>query len=225
MEGMKHFHYVALAAAILLAPAFVLAEETSVSANADATLKADLPAQTGKPRPLVAPGQILKNIRENASSPRADIKNTREDARLKIEAKKEEVRAKVDAAKEKAREKFSQAVQISVNNIIDRLTGAAEHLGTIATRIDSRISELQAKGINMDASIALLTSARSDITTAQDKITAVGAALSAALANATPKTEMAKVRAAVKAAEDALRTAKGSLKATLDSIKAANINQ
>ena len=72
---MKNFHYVALTAALLLAPAFVLAEETSVSANTDATLK------TEKPRPLIAPGQILKNIRENASSTRAEIKDVREEAR------------------------------------------------------------------------------------------------------------------------------------------------
>src|SRR3989344_2621516 len=154
---MKNFHYIALTAAILLAPAFVLAEETSVSANTDATLK------TEKPSPLVAPGQILKNIRENASSTRADVKNLREDARLKIETKKEEVRAKVDAVRERAKAKFSQAVQISVNNIIDRLSGNAENLGNIATRIDGRISELQAKGINMDASVELLTAARADI--------------------------------------------------------------
>ena len=215
---MKNFHYIALTAAILLAPAFVLAEETGVSANTDATLK------TENPRPLVAPGQILKNIRENASSTRAEIKDVREEARLKIETKKEEVRAKVDAVKEKAKVKFSQAVQISINNIIDRLSGNAENLGNIAARIDSRISELQAKGINMDASVELLTAARADIATAQDKITVVGTALSAAIASATPKNEMTKIRAAVKAADDAIRAAKASLTATLDAVKAANIN-
>ena len=215
---MKNFHYVALTAALLLAPAFVLAEEIGVSANTDATLK------TEKPRPLTAPGQILKNIRENASSTRAEIKDVREETRLKIETKREEVRTKIEAVKEKARQKFSQAVQTSIANIVDRLTGNAENLGNIATRIDSRISELQAKGINMDASIALLTTARADITAAHDKITAVGTTLSAALASATPKNEMTKIRAAVKAAEDAIHTAKDSLKATLDSVKAANIN-
>ena len=215
---MKNFQYVALTAALLLAPAFVLAEETSVSANTDATLK------TEKPRPLVAPGQILKNIRENASSTRADIKNVREDARLKIETKREEVRTKIEAVKEKARQKFSQAVQISINNIVDRLTNHINKLGEIATRIDSRISELQAKGITMDASVELLTVARADIAAAQDKITAVGTALSEALASATPKNEMPKIRAAVKAADDAIRAAKASLKATLEAVKAATIN-
>jgi len=227
---MKNFHYVALTAALLLAPAFVLAEEAGVSANTEARIKNE------KPRPPLAPGQILKNIRENASTTRAEVKDVRreikgevkqvrEESRLKIEAKRAEVKIKVEAAKEKAKEKFGEAVQRSVGNIVDRLTRHVEKLGEIATRIDSRISELQAKGINMDASIELLTTARADIAAAQDKVAGVGAALSAALASTTPKGEMPKVRAAVKAAEDALRAAKDSLKTTLESIRAANSSQ
>ena len=218
----KLLQTVAVTSAVLLAPAFVFAQEADVTVTAEASATTNVKPE--KPRPLVAPGQILKNIRENASSTRADIKNMREDARLKIETKKEEVRAKVDAVKEKARAKFSQALQTSINSKVDRLTNHINKLGEIATRIDSRISELQAKGITMDASVELLTAARADIAAAQDKITAVGTALSAALSSATPKNEMPKIRAAVKAADDAIHTAKASLKVTLDSVKAATIN-
>src|SRR3989338_4914887 len=203
---MKNLRYIALTAALLLAPAFVLAEEADQVSPASAAKP-----QTDRPKPpvlkiLPAPGQILKNIRDNASSTRADIKNIkteardfvgvkrddikarlasstpevrqkmRDDGRVQIEAKRAEVKIKVEAAKEKAKEKFGEAVQRSVGNIVDRLTRHVEKLGEIATRIDSRISELQAKGINMDASIELLTTARADIAAAQDKVAGVGAA-------------------------------------------------
>ncbi len=254
-RGMKNLQYIALTAALLLAPAFVLAEEADRVSPTSA-----VKASTERPKPpvlkiLPAPGQILKNIRENASTTRVEIKNVKEDVRaftgakkdvivarvasstpeerkqireegrMLIEQKKAEVRTKVEAAKEKAKEKFGEAVQRSVGNIVDNLTKHVGQLGEIATRIDGRISELQAKGTNMDASIALLTAARADITAAQDKVTAVGAALTAALTSATPKTEMTKVRAAVKAAEDAIRAAKDALKTTLDSLKTASITQ
>ena len=255
---MKNLRYIALTAALLLAPAFVLAEEADQVSPTSATIK----PLTDRPKPpvlkilpLPAPGQILKNIRDNASSTRADIKNIkteardfvgvkrddikarlasstpqerqqmRDDGRIKIEQKRVEVKIKVEAAKEKAKEKFGEAVQRSVGNIVDNLTKHIEQLGEIATRIDARITERQANGSNMDAPIALLTTARADIAAAQDKLTAVGAAMTAALSSATPKTEMPKVRAAVKAAEDAIRTAKDALKQTLDSLKTANITQ
>ncbi len=154
-----------------------------------------------------------------ASSTPEDRQQVREEGRARVEEKRAEVKIKIEAAKDKAKEKFSQGVQASVNNIVDRLSGAIENLGTIATRIDNRISTLQAKGISMDASVTLLAAARADIAAAQDKVTAVGTALTTALASATPKNEISKVRAAVKAAEEATKTAKQSLQKTLESVR------
>ena len=121
--------------------------------------------------------------------------------------------------KQKAKEKFGTAVQRSVGNIVDALTNAIERLTAIADRIDARITEAQSQGKDTATSTALLAGARTDISAAQDKVAAVGTALSAALASTTPKGEMPKVRAAVKAAEDAIRTAKQSLQKTLNSLK------
>lgn len=145
----------------------------------------------------------------------------REDSRMLIEQKKADVKTKIDAAKEKAKEKYSENVQTSVTNITDRLTNDANNLSTIAGRIDSRISELQAKGVNMDEAVTLLTAARADIAAAQDKITAVGAALTTALSSSAPKEKLAPVRTAVKAAEDALKAAKESLRNTFTAVKTA----
>src|SRR3989344_1687472 len=168
---MKNLRYIALTAALLLAPAFVLAEEADQVSPASAAKP-----QTDRPKPpvlkiLPAPGQILKNIRDNASSTRADIKNIkteardfvgvkrddikarlasstpevrqkmRDDGRVQIEQKRAEVRTKIEAAKEKAKEKFGEAVQRSVGNIVDNLTKHIEQLSEIATRVDARITE------------------------------------------------------------------------------------
>src|SRR3989344_2988610 len=154
-----------------------------------------------------------------SSTTAAELGEKRVEMRDKLEAKKANVQNHIEAAREKAKEKFSEAVQTSVNNITDRLTKAATHLASIADRIDARIKEYEDKGKDMSISVGLLSTARADIATAQDKITAVGAALTAALGSATPKTEMPKVRDAVRAAEEAIRTAKESLHKTLESTR------
>lgn len=158
-----------------------------------------------------------------SSSTVAAREEKREEMRDKLEAKKEEVKTRIEAAREKAKEKFGEAVQKAVGNIADRMTKAGEHLTSIASRIDSRIKEYEAKGKDMSISIGLLATARTDIAAAQDKITAVGSALSAALAASSPKEQMPTVRAAVKAAEEALKKAKESLQKTLESVRAESV--
>lgn len=154
-----------------------------------------------------------------SSTTMAQMEAKRQEMREKLEQKKEEVHDRVEAAREKAQQKFGEAVQRSVSNIIDRLTKAAEHLTSIADRIDARIDEREAQGFNMSVSIGLLSTARTDIATAQDKIKAVGTTLTTALSSTTPKGEVPKVRAAVTVAEDALKKAKDSLQKTLESVR------
>ncbi len=170
-----------------------------------------------------------ENIRRIASTTKPFIEEhrgmastsveARMEMRIKLEDKRQEVEQKIEAAKQKAQAKFSQAVQTSVGNITDMLTRHVGDLTKIADRIDARITELQGKGADMTQSLMLLAQARTDITTAQTAVAAVGTTLSAALSAATPKTEVPKVRAAVKAAEDAIHTAKDSLQKTLQSVR------
>src|SRR3989344_5766323 len=197
---MKNLTYIALALGLLLAPAFAL-------------------AQDAKPLRPFAPPPVKNIIRDIASTTHAEIKDFRGEIKNKIEAKREGVRTRVEEAKQKAKEKFGSAVQRSVGNIVDALTNAIERLTAIADRIDAKIAERQSQGKDTATSTALLAGARTDISAAQDKVAAVGAALSTALASTTPKGEMPKVRAAVKAAEEAVRTAKQSLQKTLNSLK------
>ena len=92
----------------------------------------------------------------------------------------------------------------------------------IADRTDARIQELENKGHDMSGSLELLADARADIAAANDKITAVNQALATAMSQGTTtaKAQIPAVRAAVKAAEDALLTAKRDLIKTLESVKA-----
>lgn len=224
----------ALVSALLLAPAFVFAQDTAAttntSAEATATVKPPRPPEV-KPRPLVLP--TPQKIREMATSSRpaavrsvlgermaSSTLKVHEELRLKLETKREEARVKVEAAKEKARQKFGEAVQTSVGNIVDRLTKAIERLTTLASRVETRITELETTGADMSFSTELLVTARTNIATAQDKATAVGVALTAALSSSKPKEQMQTVRAAVKAAEDALKIAKQSLQDTLGQVRA-----
>ncbi|MSR70726.1 hypothetical protein EXS62_01665 [Candidatus Kaiserbacteria bacterium] len=198
---MKKLYYVALTSVLVATPLFALADEL--------------------PRPL--PLQVPQKIREAASSTRAQmqvkVEQKREEMKTKIETKREEVKTKIEDAKEKAKERFGEAVQKSVGNITNRLSEGANRLSELADKIERRIAERVAKGENLDASTALLATARTDIVAAQDKVTAVGAALSAALTSTTPKAQVDSIRVAVKAAEDALRSAKLSLQKTLESMR------
>ncbi len=169
-------------------------------------------------KPLLLNRDTVLKMMTGTSSPE-QRKQMREDSRDALEAKKAAIASTTEAARARAQVKFGEAVQTSVGNITNMLTRAGEKLVEIANRIDARITEKQGQGADMTTSAALLVQARADIATAQDKITAVGTALTAALSSATPKTEVTKVRAAVKAAEDALHTAKDSLQKTLESMR------
>ncbi len=197
---MKTFAHIALALGLVLAPAFALAQDS-------------------KPQRPFTPPPIKNIIRDIASTTRSGIKDLRSEIKNKIETKREETKTRIEAAKEKAKEKFGEAVQRSVGNIVDSLTKAIDRLTNIADRIDGRITELAGQGRDMGTSTALLAEARNDISAAEATVTAVGTTLTSALASTSPKGEMPKVRAAVKAAEDAIRTAKQSLQKTLDSLK------
>jgi HAMP domain-containing protein len=167
---------------------------------------------------LIAPALAL------AEGPRADIKNGREDGRALLEQKKSDIKLKIEVAKEKARTKYGEAVQRSVGNIVDQLSKHVTDLTNIATRIDTRITELQGNGKDMSTSISLLATARTAIATAQDKVSAVGTTLAAMLSNTNPKSQFQSVRDAVKAAEGAIKTAKQSLQKALESVKTAATN-
>lgn len=224
---MKNLRYVLVALGLLLAPAFVLAQEVKPrppvplvpkARDIASTTKANIQDKKVEVRTLMQERKeeikTILNTRKIATSSEA-----RAEIRLKIETKKVEVQARIDAAKAKAKEKFGEAVQKSVGNIVNRLQKAVEHLTSIAERIDTHLAKLSSEGKDTDNAVALLAVARADIAIAQDKITAVGSALSAALASTNPKEQMPTVRAAVKAAEEAIKTAKESLKAVLESLR------
>ena len=169
-------------------------------------------ASTSKPRTLPPPpklGPVIREINKVASTTRERL--------VQI---KDAIAEHREAATERARERFGAVVQKTVTNIIDRLTGAAEELTTIAARIKAHIETKQAAGLAMAGSSAALATAEADISTAESKIGDASAALSAALASTSPKGEMVRVRSAVKAAEEALKVAKQSLKETLQAVRA-----
>src|SRR3990167_5291316 len=152
---MKNLRYIALTAALLLAPAFVLAQSASIDIGADVRVK-QLPAV----RPA-ASAQVRVETKANVDASHAEMQanreQKREEMRTKMEERQTEVRAKIEAAKTKAQEKYGEAAQRSVGNIVDMLTKATERLGGIADKISARIIELQGMGVAMDGSAGLYT--------------------------------------------------------------------
>lgn len=166
-------------------------------------------------------------IRGIASTTRAIGASTTEMVKTRVAAikdllanKRADSKKRADEARAKARERFGEHVQTLVGNVSARLASTSAHLSGIADRIDERIDTLEDEGHDMGASIALLATARTDLSLADDKILAVNVALEAAMATTTPKSQMPQVRAAVKSAEAALKLVKDDLQKTIRSIKA-----
>lgn len=231
-----------LTALIVLTPAFAMAQTATLNAGAYETDgHKDVQASTsereheGDRVPKLGPAIKAINysahaeLKGIASSTRGELKHiassTNEMVRAKVEAiksliekKREDGKKRADEAREKAHERFGAHVEELVGKISTRLASTSAKLGSIADRIDTRISARQAEGQDMSNSIVLLATARTDISAANDKILAVNTALDAAMGTTTPKGKMPAVRAAVKAAEDALKLAKNDLIKTLRSI-------
>lgn len=178
-------------------------------------------SSTTPPKPRLGPA-----IKDIASSTRALSSSTVEMVKARVEAikqliekKREDMKHRADNARQIAKERFGEHVETLVGKVSVRLASTSANLSAIADRMDARIDTLQDEGHDMDGSIALLATARTDISAANDKILAVNTALEAAMGTTTPKAQMPAVRAAVKAAEDALKLAKDDLMKTLRSIK------
>ncbi len=211
--------------AVVLAPAVASAQQGQGN-TLRAQVQADVRAST-TPAGLPKLGPAIKNI---ASTTRAEIQggasSTIEMVRARVEAikgliekKRGDMKARAEEARTKAKERFGENVEKHVTNISNRLASTSAHLDQIADRIDSRIDTLEDEGYDMSDSIALLATARTDLSAANDKILAVNVALEAAMSTTSPKSQMPAVRAAVKAAEDALKLVKDDLMKAVRSIK------
>ncbi|MEK7068266.1 MAG: hypothetical protein AAB964_00435 [Patescibacteria group bacterium] len=215
--------------ASLLVPSLALAQ---TGASAGATVNASSSQNRAAPLPKLGPA--IKNI---ASTTRDAIKTsastTREAIKVRVDAihalieqhkeavaeRKATLELRVEAAKTKARAKFNERIQQTVEALVDKLTNATDKLDAMADRVEEYIGTLESEGKDMSGSEALLAEARADITTAVEKATAASAALDAALASSTPKTEMPKVRAAIEEARVAIRAAHASLREVVVSIR------
>lgn len=222
---MKKLIALILAAAVL-APAVAAAQQGPGAPVLRGELRADVRAST-TPAGIPKLGPAIKNM---ASTTRAELKgmgsSTVEMVKARVAAikdlidqKRAESHKRADEARKEARERFGEHVEKLVINVSARLASTSAHLSGIADRIDERIDALEDEGYDMSASIALLATARTDLSVADDKILAVNAALEAAMATTTPKTQIPAIRTAVKAAEDALRLVKDDLHKTVRSIK------
>lgn len=206
----------------VLAPAFAMAQ----TPNLHADVRAEAHASTTRP---LTPGSVPKlgpAIKNIASTTRAIGSSTVEMVKARvaaikeiIEKKHEDMKKRADDARAKARARFGEHVGELVGRVSDRLATSSAKLGSIADRIDARIDAFSSQGHDMSESIALLATARTDLSAANDKILAVNAALQTAMSTTTPKGQMPALRAAVKSAESALKLAKEDLMKTLRSVK------
>lgn len=217
-----------LIASLILTPAFAVAQGTGINASIRGEVKADMHASSTRPMPHKL-GPAIKNL---ASTTRAEWKGSASTTRAAVKAKIDAMHALIDshkatmkeraeAARAKAKENFGERIEKLVGQVSNRLASSSAKLSALALRIDARIEAHEAAGHDMSASSELLATAQADLADANNKITAVNQALADAMSvgTTTAKAAMPSVRAAVKAAQDALSLAKEDLQKTLRSIK------
>lgn len=210
-------------ALVLLSPALALAEGPGAGLRGDVRAEARMGDDSRKLGPAIKnlASTTRAELKGAASSTREIIRHKLDDLHDLIETHKDTMQKRADDARERAKERFGEHVQKLVGTISDRLASSSARLAAIATRIDTRITALEAQGYDMSSSSALLAVAQSDLAAANVKITAVNQTLADAMSmsTTTAKAKIPAVRAAVVAAEDALKLVKSDLAKTLGSIK------
>lgn len=105
-----------------------------------------------------------------ASSTRKDGKNT---VREGLEGRKEAIKQAVEEKREEIAEKVKERLAEHISKVIERHNAALTRLENVARRIESRITKMEAEGVDVAKSKELLATAKMKITEASVSIAAV----------------------------------------------------
>src|SRR3989344_847738 len=158
--------------------------------------------------------EAKSEMREKRENARAEIKAAREISKQRIKELKEKVKEERDAAKAKIKE----VRIIGRENALQALDQAVEKISKLKLRIDTQISKLEAKGVDVSNSESILVAAETKIAEAETKIVEASALLSISLDELSMDnrvklgTKVREIQLLIRDAHKALREAIKSLK-------------
>lgn len=138
-----------------------------------------------------------------------------------IEAKKEALKNSVDSIKQNALDKMKEQINQYVLNVIERFDAATGRLDKLAQRIDSRISKIEAKNIDVSVAKELLVAARTKIEIAKTSTLYITTDIASSTATSTAalKEEYKIIKDQISKAKDDVKAAQAALVDVVNSLK------
>ena len=170
---------------------------------------------------------ILPNL-SLAESTASSTKNKETEAKEiktikdKIDAQKESLKNAVEERKQNILGKMKEKIDKFVQNMLERFDAATNRLEKIADRINSRITKMEAKSVDVSKAKELLTTARTKIDIA--KISAAGIASTTNIYSLSTTTEVIRedfkaVKTQIEKAKEDIKTAHAALVDVINNLK------
>jgi hypothetical protein len=140
----------------------------------------------------------------------------------KMEARKNSVKNSVEERRQNAVNKIIERVNKFADIIIARYEAAIDRLGSLADRIESRITKIEAGGINESEAKELLTAAKTKIETAKISVANIASTTtntSFGTTTATVKEDFEIIKTLMEKAKSDIKTAHAALIDVVNSLK------
>ena len=157
---------------------------------------------------------IQEKMREKASSSRAETKDLREEKR--------EIASSTRAETRKARlTRVRNTIENHAKNIIAKFEAAIERITKLTNRIESRITKLDAEGVDTSKAKVLVAEAKVKTETAKQSLRTLGADITNALDEAENRKDLSsKIRTAIETVQNNIKSAHQNLVEAITSLKA-----
>ncbi|NQV88171.1 MAG: hypothetical protein HQ402_01260 [Parcubacteria group bacterium] len=157
---------------------------------------------------------IQEKIREEASSTKAQMKDLREEKR--------EIASSTRAETREARlTRVRITVENHTKNIIAKFESAIERITKLTNRIESRITKLDAEGVDTSKAKVLIADAKAKTEIAKQSLRTLGADITNALNEAENRKDLSsKIRTAIETVKNNIKSAHQSLVEAITSLKA-----
>jgi hypothetical protein len=215
MKGMKKPHIIAYSVALSGIAVLALAHAASaeeVRATANVQLRGAVAASSTLRNDLKEKRDDLKEL---ASSTRAEIRATASTTRAEIKATASSTRAELKA---EIRIKANLMLQDRIAKVKAELAREASTLDSLAERISAQFSKLQEKGVDTTAAQAGLDAAKAKIADAK---VSIGSVASITASTTDPRATLDALKTATEAARTAIRDAREALVSVVKSLKAS----
>lgn len=150
-------------------------------------------------------------IQEERSSLKAEMDQKKEDIKNEVEQKKADIKNQMEERRTSAVEAVKDRLNKFIDNVVERFDAAIERLSKIADRLDSRMTKMEADGIDVSKAKDLMSVARIKIETAKTSISEIS--LQTQIVASSTATTTAEVKASFDGIRSSIEKAKNDVKA------------